>query len=106
MKDRATRPLPSRANANAIPATVSVLMASGAAAGRMPYAKAPMCRSLPSIGGPAFPICAESTMRTVSPSGFIARATPTSRMIGPTTSPLHSPSRLNASPRRKRMAAA
>ena len=41
----------------AIPAIVNVPIASGAAAGRTP-AKSPTCRSLPSIGGPALPICA------------------------------------------------
>ena len=87
MNDSATRPLPSRANAIAIPAAVSVLIASGAAAGRIPLARSPMCRSLPFIGGPAFAICADSTIRTVSPSGFIASATPRSRISGATTSP-------------------
>ena len=46
-----------------MPAIVSAPIASGAAAGRMPQSKSPMCRSLPSIGGPALPICAFSTMR-------------------------------------------
>ena len=37
-----------------------------------PTPKSPMCRSLPSIGGPALPICALSTMRTASASWRIA----------------------------------
>ncbi len=48
-----------------MPAIVMVLMASGADAGRMPDEKSPTCRSLPFIGGPAFAICADNTMRTV-----------------------------------------
>ena len=66
-------------------------MASGADAGRIPQARSPTCRSLPSIGGPALAICADSTMRTVSASGRIASATPRSRMIGATTSPRQLP---------------
>ena len=54
------------ANAIAMPATVSDEIASGADAGRIPQAKSPTCRSFPSIGGPALPICAFRTMRTVS----------------------------------------
>ena len=76
MNDTATRPLPSRANAIAMPAIVSVLMPSGAAAGRMPQLKSPMCRSLPFIGGPSLPICAFSTIRTVA---GVAAASPARR---------------------------
>ena len=36
-----------------MPASVSAPIASGADAGRIPNARSPMCRSLPSIGGPA-----------------------------------------------------
>ena len=98
---------PSRANAIAMPAIDSVLIDSGAAAGRMPHSKSPMCRSLPLIGGPSLPICALSTIRTVAGSGRIASATPRSRMIGPTTSPCHPRRRSrHAAPRRSRMAAA
>ena len=80
-------------------------IASGAAAGRMPQSKSPTCRSLPSIGGPALPICAFRTMRTVSASGRIASATPRSRMSGATTSPRHGRRRPgSASPRRSRIA--
>ena len=72
----------------------------------MPQSKSPMCRSRPSIGGPALPICALSTMRIVAGSGRIASAAPTSRMIGATTSPSQPPSRArHAAPRRSRIAA-
>ena len=57
MNETATRPDPSRANAIAMPAIVNEEIARGAAAGRTPHAKSPMCRSLPFIGGPALPIC-------------------------------------------------
>ena len=63
-------------------------MASGADAGRIPQAKSPTCRSLPSMGGPALAICADSTIRTVSGDGRIASAAPRSRMIGAITSPV------------------
>ena len=74
-----------------MPAIVIVLMASGADAGRIPEARSPMCRSRPFIGGPAFAICADSTILTVAASGFIASATPRSRMSGATTSPRQPP---------------
>ena len=100
MKEIATRPEPSRWNARAIPASVNVAIASGAAAGRMPWAKSPACRSLPSIGGPALAICADSTMRTVSGVGRIASAAPRSRMSGAITSPVQPSAVRYCSPRR------
>ena len=53
-----SRSLFSSANAIAMPAIDSEPTASGAAAGSTPQSKSPVCRSLPSIGGPALPICA------------------------------------------------
>ena len=107
MNETATRPDPSRQNAIAIPAMVNVAVVSGAAGGRMPLAKSPMCRSLPSSGAPTFPICALRTMRTVSGSGRMARVAPRSRITGPMTSPVHRPSGPRyAAPRRSRIAAA
>jgi hypothetical protein len=106
MNDSATRPPPCCANAIAIPAAVIVLIASGADAGRMPRDKSPTWRSLPFIGGPDFAICADSTIRTVSPVGRMPIAAPRSRMSGATTSPCHSPSRRYDSPRRSRIVAA
>ena len=50
----------------AIPAIVSAGLPSGAIAGRIPCSQSPTWRSLPFIGGPAFAICALSTIRTVS----------------------------------------
>ena len=44
--------IPRARSAIAMPAIDSVLTDSGAVAGRMPHSKSPMCRSLPSIGGP------------------------------------------------------
>ena len=97
----------SRAKAIAMPAAVSAEIPSGAAGGRMPQERSPTWRSLPSMGGPALPICAERTMRTVSASGRIASAAPRSRMSGATTSPCQEPSRPRYfSPRRSRIAAA
>ena len=66
MKVKATRPLPSRAKAKAMPASVSAPIASGAAAGSTPHVMSPTCRSLPCIGGPALPTCADSD----HPDGF------------------------------------
>ena len=61
----------------------------------------------PSDGAPALPICAFNAIRTADASGRIAMATPRSRIAGPTTSPVHSPSELrNAPPRLSRIAAA
>ena len=87
MIESATRPLPSRANAIAMPAIVSAPLASGAIAGSSPPPKSPVWRSLPFIGGPAFPICADRARRIVSGSVRIARLRPRSRIIGATTSP-------------------
>ncbi len=71
----------------------------------MPQSKSPTWRSLPSIGEPAFPICAQRVSRTVSASGRMASAAPRSRMSGATTSPRHAPSGpRQASPRRSRIA--
>ena len=67
-------------------------VASGAIAGRSPFAKSPVWRSLPFIGGPALPICADKARRIVSGSVRIARASPRSRIIGATTSPRQAPS--------------
>ena len=107
MKEMATRPDPSRQKAIAIPAIVSVEVASGAAGGRIPHPKSPMCRSFPPSGGPIFPICALRTIRTESVSGRIASVTPRSRMTGPMTSPFHRPSDPRYfAPRRRRIAAA
>ena len=106
MNDSATRPSPCCAKAIAIPAIDIVLIASGAVAGSTPEAKSPTCRSLPYIGGPALAICAESTIRTMAGVGFIASATPRSRISGPTTSPCHPSGVRYESPRRSRIAAA
>ena len=107
MNDTATRPDRSRPNAIAMPAIVKVAVVSGAAGGRMPQSKSPMCRSLPWSGAPILPIWALRTMRTVSGSGRIASVTPRSRMTGPMTSPRQLPSApRNAPPRRSRMPAA
>ena len=69
------------------PAIVSAPLASGAIAGSSPLPKSPVWRSLPFIGGPAFPICADRARRIVSGSVRIARLRPRSRIIGATTSP-------------------
>ena len=58
-----------------MPASVSVPIASGAAGGRMPHAKSPTCRSLPSIGGPALAICADSTIADHVRRAATSRAT-------------------------------
>ena len=42
---------------------------------------------MPSIGGPALAICADSTSRTVSAVGRMASVTPRSRITGAITSP-------------------
>ena len=63
-------------------------------------------QALVNIGAPALPSCAFRTIRIVSPVGCIASAAPTSRMIGPTTSPVQAPSLRNGAPRCKRIAAA
>ena len=85
-------------------------MDSGAVAGRTPQPKSPTWKSFPSIGGPAFAIWADSVcliMSAMPSPGRIASATPRSRMTGATTSPFHVPSGVrNASPRRRRIAAA
>ena len=92
MNEIATRSDRSRQNAIAIPAMVSVAVVSGAAGGRMPHAKSPMWRSLPSSGAPTLPICALRTIFTVSGSGRMASVMPRSRITGPTTSPFQPPS--------------
>ncbi len=92
MNETASRPVPSRANAMAMPAMVSVAMPSGAAGGTIPHEKSPTFRSFPSRGGPSFAICAFRTIRTVADSGRIARTAPRSRIRGPITSPFHVPS--------------
>ena len=98
---------PSRQNASAMPAMVSVAMVSGAAGGKMPHPRSPTFRSLPSDGGPALAICAFSTIRTVAGSLFMARVTPRSRMTGATTSPSQRPSGVRCpAPRFNRIAAA
>ena len=66
-----------------------------------------MLRSFPSIGGPAFAICAFKAIRTVTGSHRIASAAPRSRIKGATTSPDHEPSAsCHSAPRRSRIAAA
>ena len=58
------------------------------------------------MGGPALPICALSTIRTVSASGRIASTAPRSRMRGAITSPRQDPSGARwANPRRSRKGA-
>ena len=75
-----------------MPAIVSDEIESGAAGGRIPQEKSPRCRSLPSIGGPAFPIWAlKKPRRTDSASGRIASEAPRSRISGATTSPFQAP---------------
>ena len=73
----------------AMPAMVSEPTASGAAAGSTPHSKSPVCRSLPSIGGPDLPICARRIMATASSSCRIASVMPRSRITGASTSPPH-----------------
>src|SRR2546425_1037122 len=48
-------------------------MPSGAAGGKMPHAKSPRFKSLPSSGGPALPICALRIILTVAESRRFAR---------------------------------
>ena len=91
MNDSAMRSLFSSANAIAMPAIDSDPTASGAAAGSTPHSKSPVCRSLPSIGGPALPICARRIIPTASSSWRIASVMPRSRITGASTSPPQAP---------------
>ena len=79
MNETATRPVPSRQNAMRHAGDGRAIRSTAApAAGSTPQPKSPTCRSLPSIGGPALPICALSTMPTTRlvVAGRIASATP------------------------------
>jgi len=106
MKETATRSDPSRAKAIAMPAMVRLEIPSGADAGRIPHSKSPTWRSLPSMGGPALPICALNTMRAVSGALRMASTAPRSRMSGAMTSPRQVPSGARCgAPRRSRRGA-
>jgi hypothetical protein len=77
-----TRSFPPSLNARPMPATVRLLTASGAAAGRMPLAKSPTCRSRPFIGGPGLAhLRAEDHAHGLAARDAWRFAAPTSRMI-------------------------
>ena len=107
MNESAMRSLFWSENAMAMPAMVNEPTASGAAAGSTPHSKSPVCRSLPSMGGPDLPICARRIIATASSSCRIASVMPRSRITGASTSPDQVPSSLRyAAPRCSRMAPA